>query len=80
MSTPTEGFDLAGEKKVTCEVRDEWDQPGEGKSEETSRQRQWPYEKGLVEESPEGPGSWQEASVARIEPRRGSWEEGEVMG
>lgn len=36
-----------------CEVRDEWDQPGEGKSEETSRQRQWPYEKGLVKESPE---------------------------
>lgn len=50
---PIEGFDLAGEKKVMCEVRDEWDQPGEGKSEETSRQRQWPYKKGLVEESPE---------------------------
>lgn len=31
MSTPTEGFDLPGEKKVVCEVRDEWDQPGEGK-------------------------------------------------
>ena len=40
MSTTTEGFDLVGEEKIMCEVRDEWDQPSEDESEEVSRRRQ----------------------------------------
>lgn len=41
------------------------DQPGEGKSEETSRQRQWPKEK-VCEGEPRGPVVDKRLCVARI--------------